>query len=49
MLKETMCVTMAMFGLGVIGMGLQKIYDPLAYIYGGILLIFFANLGAKQK
>ena len=48
-LKETTCVSLALFGLGIIGVGLQKIYEPFAYIFGGLVLIYFANLGIKQK
>lgn len=48
-LKETACVSLALFGLGFIGIGLQKMYEPFAYIFGGLVLIYFANLGIKQK
>lgn len=47
-LKEFFCLLLAMFGVAMIGIGIEKIYEPLVYIYGGIVLIFFANLGIKK-
>lgn len=48
-LKDDLCVSVALFGLGMIGAGLFMMYEPLAWIYGGLVVIYLANLGTKQK
>ena len=48
-LKEFFCLLLAMFGVAMIGIGIEKIYEPLVYIYGGIILIYIANLGIRKN
>lgn len=47
-MKEEVCVSAALFGLGLIGVGLFKIYPPIAMIYFGLVIIWFANNAAKE-
>lgn len=47
-MQETICVSVAIFGMGLICVGLMEIYKPLAYIYGGAALIFLANIAVKK-
>lgn len=48
-MKEEICVSAALFGLGLIGIGLFKIYQPIGIIYLGLVIIWLANNGAKEK
>jgi hypothetical protein len=47
-MREEIRVSAALFGLGLIGIGLLKIYQPIAMIYFGLVIIWFANKGAKE-
>lgn len=48
-MRKDICVSISLFGLGLIGYGLYSIYQPFGYIYCGIILIFFGNIYSGEK